>query len=160
MKFRHCMAAALFLSCALPSGFALGQQSDKATFSPETEAKAREVGKSLRCVVCQNQSIEDSGAPLAADMRQLVRERIAAGDSPDQVRAFMTERYGNFVLMKPPLQPDTYLLWIGPFVFLILGAICWRFYLRRRAEDLEPPAPLTDEERSRLSAVLSEQGTK
>ena len=134
------------------------QQPQDSAFPPEIEAEAREVGKSLRCVVCQNQSIEDSAAPLAADMRQLVRERLAAGDTPGEVRAFMTDRYGNFVLMKPPFQPDTFLLWAAPLVFVLIAALCWWFYLRPAARVLDPPAPLSDEENRRLDAVLSTQG--
>ncbi|MCA8903264.1 MAG: cytochrome c-type biogenesis protein CcmH [Hyphomonas sp.] len=123
-------------------------------FSPEVEAEAREVGKSLRCVVCQNQSIEDSGAPLAADMRQLVRERLAAGDSPDQVRRFMQDRYGNFVLMKPPFQSDTLLLWLGPILFLSIATFGWLAYIRPRTGVLPSPEPLSEEEQARLSTIM------
>lgn len=125
-------------------------------YSAELEAEAREVGKSLRCVVCQNQSIEDSAAPLAADMRQLVRERLAAGDTPKQVRAFMTTRYGNFVLMKPPFQPDTLLLWLGPGLFLLLASTGWFIYLKPRAQAPGSPEDLTAEEELRLSRHLSD----
>jgi cytochrome c-type biogenesis protein CcmH len=128
-------------------------------FDPKVEAAAREVGKSLRCVVCQNQSIEDSAAPLAADMRRLVRERLAAGESPDQVRAYMTDRYGNFVLMKPPFQFDTLLLWLGPLLFAGLALTGWLVYVRPRAQVVAATEPLTDEEQRALAERLS-QGTQ
>lgn len=137
---------------------ASAQEVRDSEFPPGIEAEAREVGKSLRCVVCQNQSIEDSAAPLAADMRQLVRERLAAGDTPDEVRAFMTDRYGNFVLMKPPLQPDTFLLWAAPFAFVLIAIVCWLLYLRPAARALETPDPLSDDENRRLSALLPPHG--
>jgi cytochrome c-type biogenesis protein CcmH len=140
------------------ASLAHAQDSTDTTFSPEIEAEARTVGKSLRCVVCQNQSIEDSGAPLAADMRQLVRERLTAGDTPDEVRAFMTDRYGNFVLMKPPFQPDTFLLWGAPFAFVLIAGLCWMIYLRPAARALDEPAPLSDEETARLNARIQERG--
>lgn len=134
------------------------QEPRESAFPPEVEAEARDVGKSLRCVVCQNQSIEDSAAPLAADMRQLVRERLAAGDTPDEVRTFMTDRYGNFVLMKPPFQTDTIVLWAAPFAFVLIAALCWWLYLRPAANTLDPPAPLSDEEDRRLKSILSAIG--
>lgn len=140
------------------ASLAHAQDNTDTAFSPAIEAEARTVGKSLRCVVCQNQSIEDSGAPLAADMRQLVRERLAAGDTPDEVRAFMTDRYGNFVLMKPPFQPDTFLLWGAPFAFILIAALCWLVYLRPAARALDEPAPLSDEETARLNARIQERG--
>ncbi|MEZ6002256.1 cytochrome c-type biogenesis protein CcmH [Hyphomonas sp.] len=134
------------------------QEKTESDFPPAIEAEARTVGKSLRCVVCQNQSIEDSSAPLAADMRQLVRERLAAGDTPEEVRAFMTDRYGNFVLMKPPFQPDTFILWGAPFAFVLIAALCWRLYLRPGERILDTPDPLSDEEAARLRARLQEPG--
>ena len=94
---------------------------------PRLEARAEAISKTLRCVVCQNENIDDSGAPLASDMRRLVRERVSAGDTDDQVRAYLVARYGNFVLLKPPLQPDTWLLWFGPAAVLLLagGLLIW-----------------------------------
>jgi cytochrome c-type biogenesis protein CcmH len=153
MRLATALALAVLLT-ALPVRLASAQQ---ANYSPEIEAKGREVGESLRCVVCQNQSIEQSGAPLAADMRRLVRERLAAGDTPDQVRAFMTQRYGNFVLMKPPFQADTLLLWLGPFLFLALAAGGYLIYLRPRTRRASAPAPLTDAERAELARRLGEE---
>ena len=127
-------------------------------FSPEVETQAREVGKSLRCVVCQNQSIEESNAPLAADMRTLVRERLSLGQSKDEVMAYMTDRYGNFVRMQPPLQLDTLLLWFGPLLLLVGAAIGWLAYLRPAARQVETPAPLSEAEAAELARRLEAGG--
>lgn len=136
---------------------ALAQASPQA-FSPEIEAAARDVGKSLRCVVCQNQSIEESAAPLAADMRTLVRERLAAGQSRDQVLAYMTERYGNFVLMQPPFQLDTLILWFGPLLLLIAATWGWFAYLGPAAKTNLAPAPLSEGETEELQRQLNTGG--
>jgi cytochrome c-type biogenesis protein CcmH len=127
-------------------------------FDPQIEAAARDVGKSLRCVVCQNQSIEESNAPLAADMRNLVRERLAAGQTKDQVIAYMTERYGNFVLMQPPFQTDTLLLWLAPLALLIGGAWGWLAYLGPGARRNLEPKPLSEEETAELARNLGKGG--
>lgn len=144
----------LLLSFALTAGLgALAQAQTEGARSPEEiELLAQEVGQSLRCVVCQNQSIEDSNAPLAADMRRIVRERIAAGDSAEEVRAFMVERYGNFVLLKPPLQLDTLLLWFGPLIVLS-GALA-AAYIYLRSGTISPGTDLRAEEAA-LDAVLA-----
>ncbi len=99
----------------------------------DIETRARKVSQSLRCVVCQNQSIDDSDAPLAADMRKLVRDRLKAGDSDAEVIAYMQERYGDYVLLKPPVQGNTYALWFLPFVLLIGGGV-WFIRTGRRGE--------------------------
>lgn len=127
-------------------------------FTPAVEATAHELGKSLRCVVCQNQSIEESAAPLAADMRRLVRERLTAGETPDQVLAYMTDRYGNFVLLQPPLQLDTLLLWFGPLLLFAAAAWGWLTYLRPAARRDLAPAPLSDTEAAELATRLSSGG--
>lgn len=99
----------------------------------DVEARAKEVGRSLRCVVCQNQSIDESDAPLAADMRKLVRTRLKEGDSNADVIDYMQERYGDYVLLKPPVQSNTYILWFLPFL-LVIGALGWFFRASRRVE--------------------------
>ena len=151
------LASILILFIAL-SGAALAQGAEPRS-PEEIELMAQEVGQSLRCVVCQNQSIEDSNAPLAADMRRIVRERIAAGDSSEDVRAFMVERYGNFVLMKPPLQLDTLLLWFGPALMLMGALVAALIYLRsgtvKRAHATSA-RDLADEEAA-LDAALARQ---
>jgi cytochrome c-type biogenesis protein CcmH len=121
------------------------------------EARAREVGKELRCLVCRNQSIDDSDADLAHDLRVIVRERIEAGDSNDQVLAYVRARYGDFVLLRPPFQFDTLLLWLGPLIVLLVGGFAaWRFSRGRAA--LPVPAPLSADEERRLNAVLQQGG--
>jgi cytochrome c-type biogenesis protein CcmH len=86
------------------------------------ETRARALQKDLRCVVCQGESVDESNAPIAADIRKLIRERIAAGDSDSQIKDYLVSRYGDFVLMKPPLEPNTVLLWFGPAAVLLIGA--------------------------------------
>jgi cytochrome c-type biogenesis protein CcmH len=123
---------------------------------PALEARAREIGQSLRCVVCQNQSIDDSAAEVAHDMRRAVRERLSAGDSNDQVFAYMVARYGDYVLLKPPFKAGTLVLWLGaPALLLIAGAALLIAARRRRRVPLAP-SPLSDDERRRLRVILSE----
>lgn len=98
------------------------------------ETRAREISQDLRCLVCQNQSIDDSNASLAKDLRVIVRERLTAGDSNEQVFDYLVSRYGNYVLLKPPLQADTFLLWASPFLILLIALSVATLYLRRRPE--------------------------
>jgi cytochrome c-type biogenesis protein CcmH len=124
---------------------------------PALEARAREVSKELRCLVCQNQSIDDSDAGLARDLRILVRERLQAGDSNREVIDFVVARYGDFVLLKPPLKVKTYGLWFGPaavFVVAIVAVSVFFFRRRRKAQARLAPEPLSPEERRRLDALL------
>ncbi len=122
---------------------------------PALEARARKIGSELRCVVCQNQTIDDSDAPLAGDLRVLLRRRLAAGDTDAQAVAFVVDRYGRFVLLKPPVERDTLLLWWGPAVVLGIGAAATFAYARSRSRAPEP-APLSDEERRRLALIVGE----
>lgn len=123
---------------------------------PALEARAREISRELRCQVCQNQSIDDSNAPLAADLRRLVRERLKSGDSNDQVIEYMTQRYGDYVLLRPPVRNDTLLLWFGPAIALVLAAaaIVLHFRRRRAAPDTAPLAP---DEEQRLARLLDRE---
>ena len=130
---------------------------------PALESRARELGKGLRCVVCQNQSIDESNAELARDMRVLVRDRIVAGDSNAQVMDYMVDRYGDFVLLDPPFKASTVVLWVGPGVIAVLGLFWVVAFYRRRPQDaadgtLEKTqaAPLSDEERRRLDTLLKD----
>ena len=126
---------------------------DEMLSDPKLEARARQVGQELRCLVCRNQSIDDSDADLAHDLRVLVRDRIRAGDSNDQVIDFVRTRYGDFVLLRPPFEAGTLLLWSGPVLILLLGAFGISRYYRHRRRGNDPPA-LTAEERRRLKAML------
>ncbi len=124
---------------------------------PVLEARARALSQELRCLVCQNESIDDSHADLAHDLRVLLRERLTAGDTDPQVIDFLVSRYGQFVLLRPPVEPATYALWFGPAAVLALGAIGVGAYLRRRHAELSAgPAPLTTAERLRLEDLLRE----
>ena len=124
---------------------------------PALEARARMLSQELRCLVCQNQSIDDSNADLAHDLRVLVRERLEAGDSDRQVLAYLTSRYGEYVLLRPPVKPATWLLWFGPPALFMVGAaamaLVWR---RRRAAAGAAAAPLSADERQRLARLMKE----
>jgi cytochrome c-type biogenesis protein CcmH len=144
---------ALALTAALVPAPAHAVHPDEMLSDPGLEARAREVGSELRCLVCRNQSIDDSDAGLAHDLRVLVRERIAAGDSNDRVIAYIRSRYGDFVLLRPPLEIGTLLLWGGPVLILLLGGVALARFYRGKEEN---PPPLSDEERRRLAAVLGE----
>src|SRR4051812_23334499 len=130
---------------------------DEMLADPTLESRAREVGQELRCLVCRNQSIDDSDADLAHDLRVLVRERIKAGDRDDQVVAYVRARYGDFVLLRPPFAVGTLLLWGGPALILLLGGIAVaRYYQARGRSDGNAP-PLSPDERQRLATVLGEE---
>ncbi|ADH88064.1 cytochrome C biogenesis protein [Ancylobacter novellus DSM 506] len=123
------------------------------------EARARTLSKELRCMVCQNQSIDDSDAPLARDLRLLVRERIEAGDSDGQVMDFLVARYGEFVLLRPTWHGANAILWLAPFAVLVIGGIGVLIALRRRAgQPATAVAPLSPEEETRLREALREPG--
>lgn len=120
-RLRSLLAAALAALVLAGPTAAFAVEPDEMLADPALEARAQALSKELRCVVCQNQTIDGSAAPLARDMRLLVRERLAAGDTDAQAKAYLVARYGNFVLLKPPFQPDTWALWIGPAVILLLA---------------------------------------
>jgi cytochrome c-type biogenesis protein CcmH len=147
------MLVALLLACG--PGHAV--EPSEMLPDPALEARAREIGRGLRCVVCQNQSIDDSAAEVAHDMRRAVRERLGAGDSDRQVMDFMVARYGDYVLLKPPFKPDTWLLWLGgPLVLLLAGGGLLLAARRRRPVEAMP-APLSDAERARVAALLGDR---
>jgi cytochrome c-type biogenesis protein CcmH len=134
-------------------------QPDEIMSDPAKELRARDLSRELRCMVCQNQSIDDSEAPLARDLRLLVRERIAAGDSDAQVLDFLVARYGEFVLLKPRLSPHTWLLWLVPPLALAGGGLALWTYNRRlpRSADSDDPSAfeLTAEEEARLEQLIA-----
>jgi cytochrome c-type biogenesis protein CcmH len=139
-------------------GAAMAVEPAERLTDPGLEARARTISAQLRCLVCQNESIDDSGADLAHDIRILVRQRLTAGDSDNQVVESVVNRYGQFVLLKPPVEPATYVLWFGPPAVLILGlgaSVIW-MVRRRRDPDLAPP--LSADEKQRLDALLRESG--
>jgi len=124
---------------------------------PGLEARAREISNELRCLVCQNQSIDESNADLAHDLRVLVRERLKVGDSDAQVIAYIVDRYGEFVLLKPRVEPATYLLWLTPLLAVVLGAAGIVVYLRRRRSIMIEPTALSAAEAARLKQILEER---
>ena len=134
---------------------ALGVTPDEVLADPALEARARAISAQLRCMICQNQSIDDSDAALAKDLRVLVRQRLTAGDSDGDVYAFMVARYGDYVLLKPPFKAGTLVLWLGaPLVLLVAGAALLIAARRRRNTPIAAPKPLDEEERRRLDALL------
>jgi cytochrome c-type biogenesis protein CcmH len=140
---------------------ALAVEPDEVLKDPALESRARALSQHLRCLVCQNQSIDDSAAPLARDLRVLVRERLVAGDSDQQVLDFLVQRYGSFVLLKPPLGYQTYVLWFGPFAVLGLGiAALWWMGLHRRGDTVEPLSPDEKRHLEELLAPHDESGGK
>jgi cytochrome c-type biogenesis protein CcmH len=152
-------ACVLALAVMAGSSAAYAVQPDEIMSDPAKESRARDLSRELRCMVCQNQSIDDSDAPLARDLRLLVRERIAAGDSDAQVLDFLVARYGEFVLLKPRLEPHTYLLWLLPPLALAGGGFALWMYSRRRsrsatAED-QSLRQLTPEEEARLEQLIA-----
>jgi cytochrome c-type biogenesis protein CcmH len=127
---------------------------------PALEARARAIHKQLRCLVCQNQSIEDSNAGLARDLRILVRDRISAGDSDKAAISYIVERYGDWVLLQPPVKAGTVLLWLGPVLFLLLAMILILVWYRRRSSvsvTASAAAPLSADEQARLKALLGDE---
>ena len=147
-------AAIALLLAAITPGSSLAVQPDEMLKDPNLEARARELSRELRCMVCQNQSIDDSEAPLARDLRLLVRERLTKGDTDQQVLDFLVARYGEFVLLKPPLEGRTIILWTLPPLALLAGAIGLFFAGRRRRLGQLEPATLSNEEQRKLSTLV------
>lgn len=152
MRGRAVLAALFLAVAAAAPAFAIEPQEQLA--DPALEARARTISQELRCLVCQNESIDDSNADLARDLRRIVRERLAAGDTDDQVMGFVTARYGDYVLLRPPLRAGTLALWFGPVV-LLFAAIAL-LILRRRRRPAEA-APLSPEESRRLDRLMDEE---
>jgi cytochrome c-type biogenesis protein CcmH len=150
------MAATLALgvAAAVSSSPALAMEPEERLADPALEERARDLSKGLRCVVCQNQSIDDSNAELAQDLRRVVRERLAEGDTNDEVIDYVVARYGDYVLLRPPMNTRTLLLWFGPAA-AVLGAAVWAtlWVARRRRIPAAGPEPLSEEERRRLDEL-------
>ncbi|MFL9499876.1 cytochrome c-type biogenesis protein [Rhodopseudomonas palustris] len=159
MRFlRAFFLSLMILAFAAPLAHAV--QPDEVMADPAKEARARELSRELRCMVCQNQSIDDSDATLAKDLRLLVRERIAAGDSNKQVIDYLVSRYGEFVLLKPRFETHTLLLWLLPPLVLVAGGLGLWLHIRRRGRDAaratEVSKPLSADEQARLDKLLAE----
>ena len=145
---------ALALAAAMVGPPAAAQFVETPLADPALETRARAINKELRCLVCQNQSIDASNAGLAGDMRAIVRERIVAGDSDSAIIDFFVARYGDWVLLEPPFKARTLVLWLGPFAVLALGASAVLVLRLRRRGQSRAAAPLSEEERQRLERLL------
>ncbi len=151
------LVLALVIALVWHPGLGLAVAVDPPLADPTLEARAQIVFKSLRCLVCQNQSISDSDADLARDLRVIVRERIAAGDSDDQARAYLVDRYGDWVLLKPPVKTSTIALWVGPLImFGIAGLVAVGFYRHRRVQPEGKSRPLDDDEQRRIEDLMGD----
>ena len=139
------------------SGRLLAQEAKPLADDPELEKRVMNLSKELRCLVCQNETLADSRADLAVDLRNEIREQMKAGKSDKEIIAFLTARYGDFVLYRPPVRPTTYLLWFGPFLLLAIGMLILYKYVRQR-RDLIVPQPLTKDERRRAEELLASSG--
>ena len=149
MMLRAFVACGLLLAAlAISAGEAQTVAQD-----PLLEARAMQLAEELRCLVCQNQTIADSQAPLAVDLRQQIREQLSRGKSEKEILAFMTERYGDFVLYRPALKATTWLLWFGPFALLLAG-VAGLFYVLRQRRKRALPAELSDADHRRAEALL------
>ena len=158
MRLIFALLAALALQTALP---VLAADAVPTEMDPVKAARAVKLAEKLRCLVCQNQTIADSNAELANDLRTQIREQIAAGKSDEQILEYMTNRYGDFVLYQPPFKATTILLWLGPAILLLGGlAILLRNLARRRAGDVAGDVALTDEEKSRAAQLLADDTGK
>jgi cytochrome c-type biogenesis protein CcmH len=146
--------ASLVLLLLTLSSIARAVEPDEMLADRALEARARALTQELRCVVCQNQSVDDSDAPLAHDVRVLVRERIKAGDTDDEARAFIVARYGKYVLLRPPLEGDTLILWFAPFAVAALGAFAAWAYMRGLARQLPSATPLSAAEEESVRRKL------
>ena len=135
---------------------AIAVQPDEILKDPALESRARALSRELRCMVCQNQSIDDSDAPLARDLRVLVRERLTTGDSDSQVVDFLVARYGEFVLLKPRFAWHNAVLWLTPVAALVAGAVAMLVAVRRRRVARTAAAPLTPDEERRLAEVINQ----
>ena len=146
---RKLLTILAFLAVAAP---ALALTPDELLKDPALEHRARVISAELRCLVCQNQSIDDSDAPLAHDLRKMVREQLVAGKSNEEILDFVVARYGEYVLLKPRLSTETILLWGTPFAVLLVAGLA--LFLRRRRAEVAPETPLTDVERQALQRVI------
>jgi len=150
---RALLLLTLFLFLLTPS--VLADEAQPLAEDPVLEKRVMALAEDLRCLVCQNETLAGSHAPLAVDLRQQIREQMKAGRSNEEIISFMTERYGDFVLFRPPVKAKTYLLWFGPFLLLIAGIIVQLLYLKRRRARLREE-PLSEAERKRVEALLGD----
>lgn len=151
---RSILAVPVLALGLLAPGGAAAVLPDEVLDDPALEGRARELSQLIRCLVCQNESIDTSNAPLARELRLLVRERLAAGDSNQEVLDFLVARYGDFVLLRPRLTPRNYLLWFGPVALLLIGLGAIALYFRRRQPDAQ--RRLSGEEEARIARLIAQ----
>jgi cytochrome c-type biogenesis protein CcmH len=155
------MLLVCLIAVGLPAAAMAATNPDEILQDPVLEQRARDLSRQLRCLVCQNQSIDDSDADLARDLRRIVREQLLAGRSDEEIIDYLTARYGDFVLLKPPVKPATWGLWFGPAAVLLIAAAGIGVYVRRRAAPPDAPTPeLSADERRRLEALLREESRR
>jgi cytochrome c-type biogenesis protein CcmH len=157
MTARTAQWASTLLLCLILACQAWGVEPRERLADPGLEARAREISSELRCLVCQNESIDDSQADLAHDIRVLVRDRLVAGDTNSQARQAVVDRYGEFVLLRPRVEAATWLLWFGPPALLALGFIGTFFWLRSHSNPAVSPEPLSAAEQARLADVMQDR---
>jgi cytochrome c-type biogenesis protein CcmH len=145
------------LAASLSLGEAIAVNPDEVLDDPVLESRARDISKILRCLVCQNQSIDDSNADLARDLRIIVRQRLVAGDSDEQIVQYIVDRYGDYVLLDPPVKGITYALWFGPAILLVIGGGALLIAARRRRAEASAEG-LSEEEKRRLAQLLENGG--
>lgn len=150
---RLCAIALIVLAQA-----AVAVEPDEILDDPALEARARDISRNVRCVVCQNEPIDSSNAGVARDLRILIRERLVAGDSDDEVKQYLVDRYGDYVLFKPPFKPSTYALWLAPFALIGLGAITAGLALSRRRLANAAQVGLTDEDEAKVAELMQRYG--
>jgi cytochrome c-type biogenesis protein CcmH len=150
MKRAFCLLLLLIACCAAPS---FAQQSGRVASEAELDVRVRELSQQLRCLVCQNETLADSQADLATDLKRQIREQMRDGKSDKEILAFLTERYGDFVLYRPPVTWRTYLLWFGPFLLLGAGLVTLFRYIKSRRDHIQEQ-PLSAEEHKRAAELL------
>ena len=143
-------------ACLLSAWQALAVEPGELLDDPVLESRAREISSNLRCLICRNESIDDSGAELASDLRNIVREQLLAGKSDDDVYAFVVDRYGEFVLLKPNFNGANVFLYASGPIMLVIGGVIWAFYFRRRRASSRQAEALRKEEQERLATILGE----
>ncbi|WP_020594565.1 cytochrome c-type biogenesis protein [Kiloniella laminariae] len=149
----------LALMFLIGSSLAFAVEPDEVLDDPVLEARAREISREVRCPVCQNEPIDSSNAELARELRLVVRERLVAGDSDQQVKNYLADRYGDFVLFRPPVKATTYLLWAGPGLIFLFGGV-GIFFFYRGSRRQKAPVPLSSDEQKKLNQLLTDKNSK
>lgn len=153
MNFRNLITTLTLLCISFTASVALAKDAVPLADDPVTEQRLITISEEMRCLVCQNESLAGSRSDLANDLRREIRNLIQEGKTDEQIRAFMVERYGDFVLYRPPVKPITWLLWIGPFAILLAGIVGLLMYLRRRNQEVAG-VTLSAEDNRRIDALL------